>query len=72
MTIELYFAVSRSGQGRVFTTKPVRMEELGVWDGKAVGYLSMFMIMAEYNGFKLPDISWDDEPRKIIITVENE
>ena len=71
MTIEIYYAVNRSGQGRVFTSVPVKNDAIGVYSGDSAGNLTMFVMMMVSRGFKLPAITYDDEPVKLKISITN-
>lgn len=70
MVRKLWYAVSRKGQGRVFTSLPVREPRLGVWTGESVGCISMTVMVMESDGFRLPRITWDDEPVELKLTLD--
>ena len=70
MVKELFYAVSRKGQGRVFTECPKRDERLGVWVGESAGCISMTVMIFESDGYVLPRISWDDEPIGMKMSLE--
>ena len=72
MEYKLWYAVSMQGQGRVFTSKPVRERKSGLWRGESVGWISLFVMKMETAGFRLPAISWDDEPVEIKLTLSYE
>ena len=71
MTIEIYYAVSKQGQGRIFTSMPVRLEDFGLWDGESNGRVSMFVLEMIDRGFELPCISWNDEPVLFKVSMSN-
>lgn len=70
MTKEVYYAVSKKGQGRVFTTIPERDLHWGLWLGENIGCISTLFMLFEADGMALPDIKFNDEPRKFRITIE--
>lgn len=68
-SIKLYYAVSRSGQGYVFTEMPTRNEHFGIWCGEMYGFItSLIMYMEGEKGFSLPKIKWSDDPVEITLT----
>jgi hypothetical protein len=67
MVKDIFYAVSRKGQGRIFTTMPKREERLGVWVGESVGCISMLVMMMASEGFQMPRLTWDDNPVKLTI-----
>ena len=69
MEKRIWYAVSMRGQGRVFTSKPERNELLGVWCGDSAGSVTMLVMMMEGEGFRLPDITWEDEPVEMKIVL---
>ena len=66
----IYYAVSRTGQGRVFTTLPERNEAFGIWCGESVGFVSSLFMYMESDGFRMPDLKWHDDPAKLTISLE--
>ena len=70
MVKQLWYAVSRKGQGRVFTGCPKRDERLGVWVGDSAGCISLTVMVFEGDGFVLPRITWDDEPMEMKLKLE--
>jgi hypothetical protein len=63
---KIWYAVSRKGQGRVFTSKPTREERLGVWVGESVGCISMTVMLMESEGLiEFPPMTWKDEPLEL-------
>ena len=66
----LYYAVSRRGQGCIYTEPPVRNENFGVYQGRIEGCYSSLVADFEAEGFALPDISWKDEPVKLRLSIE--
>ena len=70
MKISIFYCVNKSGQGCVFTTYPTRDEKRLVWLGRAVLSVTRFIDYLETGlGYKLPDISWNDDPVKIDINI---
>lgn len=69
MTRDIWYAVSKRGQGRVFTTKPERNDHWGIWEGESVGFISMLVMEMEADGFELPMLKWSDDPVKLTITL---
>ena len=70
MRKKIWYAVSKKGQGRVFTTCPVRNEHWGVWEAESVGCISMLFMMFEADGLELPDLKWQDDPVAMENTME--
>lgn len=72
MTWKLYYAVSGSGQGRVFTTLPERDEHFKVWLGESIGAISTIFLLSESEGMKVPDITWKDDPVELELSIKFE
>ena len=70
MKKEVYYAVSKKGQGRVFTTFPERDSHWGIWLGESIGCISTLFMLFEADGLEVPNINFNDEPRKYTITIE--
>ena len=70
MTKEVYYAVSKSGQGGVFMDSPEMEEHWGRYTGTQMGCISSLFMMFEADGMKLPNIGFNDGPRKFRITIE--
>lgn len=70
MDIPIWYAVSKRGQGRVFTTCPIRNEHFGVWEGESVGCITMTFMMMESDGFEVPDLKFNDDPVKLKLSLE--
>lgn len=69
---KLYYAVSRRGQGVVFTDQPERNDKLGIWCGRIEGcYSSVVCDMAAEGLLELPDIAWNYEPVELKLTISN-
>lgn len=69
-TKKLYYVKSRRGQGVVYTDKPRRREDLGVWAGKIEGiYCSLVDDMESRGLLKLPPLTYDDEPIELTLTL---
>ncbi len=67
--LSLWYAVSKTGQGRIFTSKPVRNGNFGIWTGNHLGFATETVIYMETEGFTLPTLRWDDEPIKLALTL---
>lgn len=68
--ITLYYAVSASGQGRIFTEMPSRDPQLETWVGDSDGFLVLVVARMEALGFVLPKISWGDSPVELKLTLD--
>lgn len=66
----LYYAVSKRGQGCIYTTPPVRNEKFGVYEGRIEGCYSSVVADFEAGGLTLPDISWKDEPVMLRLSIQ--
>lgn len=66
----LWYAVSGKGQGRIFTTYPVRDEHFRIWQAESVGCISTVVMLMESEGFDLPDMTWKDEPVKLTLSLD--
>ena len=69
-TKTLWYAVSGKGQGRVFTTCPVRDEHFKIWLAESVGCISTLVWLMESEGFELPEMKWSDDPVELKLTLE--
>ena len=69
MTIEIWYAVSKRGQGHIYTTKPLINEHFGVYEGEQNSCVTMFVLMMEADGFELPVLKFGDDPVKLKITM---
>ena len=67
--MEIWYAVSKSGQGRVFTSKPERNEHFGIWTGEHIGFVSSLFMWFEAEGLTLPEIGWGDEPIRMVLSL---
>ena len=68
--LEIFYAVNKSGQAKVFTTYPARDEHRNIWIGDInVAVISFVDCIETVYGFKLPEISWKDEPVTITIRI---
>ena len=71
MEIRLWYCVNGSGQAKLFVTKPERYEKRRCWVGELNIAVVRFLDWLETEcGYELPDISWDDEPVAIDISVK--
>ena len=66
----LYYAVSGTGQGLIFTSCPERSEHFKTWKGDMMGCFSMVVMLMESEGFALPPLKWSDEPVAIKLKLE--
>ena len=67
---KLYYAVSSRGQGVVFTEKPERKANLGLWSGRIEGcYCSVVADMETEGLLKLPRMTYSDEPVELKLDV---
>ena len=70
MRIRLWYCINKSGQGKVFVTKPERDEHRRVWIGDINVAVLRFVDWLEVDcGHPLPDITWNDEPVLIDINI---
>lgn len=69
MKKKIWYAVSKKGQGRVFTTKPERNEHWGLWEGESVGCISTTFMIFEADGLELPAISWKDDAVELELSI---
>ena len=67
---KIWLACSKKGQVRVFTTCPVRDDHWGIWLGESIGCISTLFMLFEADGLEVPNINFNDEPRKYTITIE--
>ena len=69
--MRIWYAVSGKGQGRIFTSLPVRDEHFKIWCAESVGCISMAVMLLESNGeLELPVLSWKDEPVELELTIK--
>lgn len=69
MKRSIWYAVSKSGQGRVFTTLPVRNPHWGIWEGESVGCISTLFMIFEADGLELPNLTFKDEPVELELSI---
>ena len=67
--MELYYAVSGTGQGIVYQGRPFRDDHKKCWLGHVVGCVNMVVSLFEANGFELPPLKWSDDPVKLSLTL---
>ena len=61
--LTFFYAVNKSGQGCLFTSRPERNEHRNIWVGSMNAAVTRFFDCLEtVYGYALPDISWEDEP----------
>lgn len=71
MKVRIWYCVSGSGQGMVFTSCPVRDDLRHVWVGHISSGVTRFVMWLETDcGYSLPPLSWHDEPVPIGINIE--
>lgn len=69
-TKKLWYAVSGTGQGRVFTTFPVRDDHFKIWCAESVGCISMTVMLLESEGLlTFPPMTWNDEPIEFELSI---
>ena len=66
----LYYAVSASGQGRIFAEMPSRDADRNIWVGDCDGFFVLVVARMEACGFVLPKITWEDDPVKLNLVLE--
>lgn len=66
----LYYAVSASGQGRIFAEMPSRDTDLNIWVVDCDGFFVLVVARMEACGFVLPKITWEDDPVKLNLVLE--
>lgn len=69
MTKKVWYAVSRKGQGRIFTSCPVRNETFGIFEGESIGCISTLFMLFEGDGFRLPRRKFEDDPIELEISI---
>ena len=67
--ISLWYAVSKTGQGGIYTSCPERNGHFGTWVGERVGCISSLVMMMEADGLPLPLIRWQDEPVRMTLSL---
>jgi len=70
MVRKLWYAVSKGGQGRVFTSLPVRNEHFGIFEGESIGAVSTVFMLFESEGLEVPDIKWKDDPVELELSIK--
>ena len=70
MKKRVYYAVSKTGQGRIYTSCPERHEHFGCWIGESIGCISTLFMLFESDGMELPRITWKDEPVAFELAIE--
>lgn len=69
--MNIWYAVNRSGQGNIFLERPRRRN--GVWIGYSEGFMCMLICsMIEKTEFKLPELTYNNEPVKFNIKIYEE
>lgn len=54
---------------RVFTTRPERDENFGIWVGEHVGCISMVFMLFESDGMEVPNQKWSDDPIEMELSI---
>lgn len=70
MKKELWYAVNKDGRGNIFTSLPIRNNHFGVWQGTMESCFSGVVSVFDAEGLSLPGITYDNEPHKILLTIE--
>ena len=68
--MELYYAVSGTGQGVVYKGRPFRDDHRKCWLGEMIGCVNTVVCLFEAEGFELPAIRWNDEPVKLELSLK--
>ena len=69
--MKIYYAVNGKGQGRIFTSLPVREEHFKIWCAESVGCVSMTAMLLESDGeLELPALKWSDDPVELELTIK--
>ena len=53
----------------MYTTKPVRESHRRVWLGRVEGIYCRLLMDMESRGYRLPSLTWDDEPVEVELTL---
>ena len=67
--MEVWYAVSKNGNGCVFMEQPVRNDHFGVWEGSILTCINDVVRHLEADGLTLPQVKWGDEPVKMVISL---
>lgn len=66
----LFYAVSKRGQGTIFSEKPERDEHFGCWRGRIEGcYNSLICDMVADEYLELPVIGFSDDPVELRLNI---
>ena len=68
--MKVWYAVSKTGQGRVFTSRPERNEHWGIWEGESMGFVTFLFMHMEAEGLEIPSLKWSDDPVQLMISLE--
>lgn len=66
----VWLACTTWGQTKAFETKPIRQKDR--WRGIPNYAITIALNQMEMCGFQLPNLTWDDEPVELIITLDYE
>lgn len=73
MTKKIWYAVSGKGQGKIFTTCPVRDEHWKIWLGESIACITMTVMLFESEGLiEFPPMTWNDDPVEYEITISKD
>ena len=72
MNTTIYYAVNRNGKEVFFISPPERVERLGIWVGNIAPYISRTILIMVEEGFRLPEISWKNDPVALKLSTSNE
>lgn len=67
--LTVYYAVDECGQGWLFESKPHRNMVCGWWYGDKDIHITVVVMRMEALGFVLPDITWDDDPVELTLSL---
>lgn len=68
--MKLWYAVNGKGQGRIYTSDPVRNEYWKLWEAESVGCVSMVTMLLESNEeLVLPELKWTDDPIELELSI---
>ena len=69
--MRIWYAVNGKGQGRIFTSLPIRENHFKIWLAESIGCISMTAMMMESEGeLELPELKWKDEPVEFELTIK--
>lgn len=72
MNKTIYYAVNRDGKDVFFISPPERVERNGIWVGNIVPCISRTILIMVEEGFRLPEITWKNDPVALKLSISNE